>query len=78
MDIIDGFLDSHYTYTNDYSRHNYAERRIQQQVTTISREISHNHLNVIYFTSKQSLWHAMSLGFAKWMSYAEESFVLIV
>tara|TARA_B100000780_G_C20812581_1_gene322852 strand:- start:207 stop:443 length:237 start_codon:yes stop_codon:yes gene_type:complete len=77
MDIIDGFLDSHYTYTYDDSRYTFAEKRIQQHVTTISREISYNHINVIYFASKQILMRALAYGFARLVSNMDEDYVLI-
>ena len=75
MDIIDGFLDSHYTYT---ASHEPLDGYIKKQILYTEREITLNHYNVIFFNMKFLRRIALSYGWAKMVKQPhEESYIII-
>jgi hypothetical protein len=81
MDIIDGFLDSHYTFTsNDFTENNISDNFFNKQVNAVEKEIKLNHLNVMYFTFKLFQRNAFISAWRKIqnnINTADETYILI-
>ena len=81
MDVLDGFLDSHYSFTAN--QQNYApipDSFYMKQLSATERELKLNHLNVIYFTTKISHRNILSFGLSKLKEntdHLEEKYILI-
>ena len=79
MDVLDGFLDSHYSFTASQPTH-ITDAFFDRHITATEREIKLNHLNVLYFTFK--IFHRNVLSFA-WSKVKnntddlEEKYILI-
>jgi hypothetical protein len=76
MDIIDGFLDSHYSYTATPASNTFLNR----QINATTREIKLNHLNVLFFTFKIFHRNVLSFGWTKLSQQTDqidEKYILI-
>tara|TARA_Y100000768_G_scaffold307929_6_gene242109 strand:+ start:9885 stop:10133 length:249 start_codon:yes stop_codon:yes gene_type:complete len=66
MDVLDGFLDSHYSFTASQPIHtDLTDVFFERHITATEREIKLNHLNVLYFTFKIFHRNILSLGWSK-------------
>lgn len=79
MDVIDGILDSHYSFTASRNRLQH-EVVFTRQLNATEREIKLNHLNVLYFTFKIFRRNVFSFGLMKIVinpDQIDEKYILI-
>ena len=81
MDVLDGFIDSHYSFTAGGQNYNdLTDIFFKRHISANEREIKLNHLNVLYFTFKFFYRNVMSHGWSKLkdnIQHLEEKYILI-
>jgi len=79
MDVLDGFIDSHYSFTgNEINDLEFSNFFFTRQLSSNEKEIKLNHLNIVYFSFKNFYKNALYFAWYKLKREPlDETYILI-